>query len=566
MSSKKQSFLALDVGTGRVRAFGFMQNGAEAKTHLYTASGSDLAANIINAIDAVEEKLGCRFGSAHITGNFGPVRSVIGKNSLSWERPHKMTDADAANAIANSEDLAEPESGETLHLIPLKFLIDREYNVKSVENITGQTLSVKFNSISYPDGKIGEIKDALHGASVPPARFYDPIYLLGQAYQNGKKPAILIDFGETATRVGVKTERGLIGRFNIPLGQRDITKRLAESFNIDFAEAEKIKLSALAAPPSPADAYIMAADDITVADVRDAWSEVNGQIADEILSKIKLGDHEIFITGAGENPDNIKRLILEGKNLPDITVLNEYAACRAFGNIFRMSPGAAKARPVKVRILRNIPIIPSVMCWNINDGNIYKMFANAGIRRLHVDVMDGFYTDKVLGGLDEIKRIRAKTNLALHVHLMVDDPALWADIVLRAGADMIILSSGSRNIGRTLKEIARAGKTSGLALAPDFNLKKLSPEILSIVDEIVVMGVKPGASGQQFIPETAGKVKIISATKRKYGFKYKIAVDGGINDKTAKICWAAGADHLISGSYLKNAPDFTNAVLGLMEK
>jgi len=566
MSSTKQSFLALDVGTGRVRAYGFAQNGAVSKTHLYTASGGDLTANIINAIDAVEEKLDCRFRLAYVTGNFGPVRSVIGKNSLTWGRPHKMTDEDAANAIANSEDLAEPETGETLHLIPLKFLIDHEYDVKSVENITGQNLSVKFNSISYPDDKIGEIKDALAGASIPPAGFYDPIYLLGQAHQTGKKSAILIDFGESATRVGVKTERGLIGRFNVSYGQGDITKRLAEKFNIDFAEAEKIKLSALAATPSQADSYIIAAGDITVADVWDAWSDINGRIVDEILSKVKFNDHEIFISGSGENPNNIKRLVLEIKNLPDITVLKEYAACMAFGDIFKMRPGAAKARPVKVRILRNVPIIPSVMCWNINDGNVYKMFANAGIRRLHIDVMDGFYTDKVLGGLDEIKRIRAKTNMALHVHLMVDDPFLWVDTVLRAGADMIILSSGSRNIRRTLKEIARAGKTSGLALAPDFRLKNLTPEILAAVDEIVVMGVKPGASGQQFIPETAGKVKIISATRRKYGFKYKIAVDGGINDKTAKICWAAGADHLISGSYLKNAPDFTNAVIGLLEK
>ena len=206
------------------------------------------------------------------------------------------------------------------------------------------------------------------------------------------------------------------------------------------------------------------------------------------------------------------------------------------------------------------------MCWNFKGAHIYKMFESVGIRKVHFDIMDGFHTNKVFGGIDDISGLRAKTRMHIHAHLMVEDPLPWAAAAGAAGADTIIVSTGTRNIIAALKEIKTAGKLCGLAVAPDFNLKELAPELLRMLDEVMIMAVPPGAAGQEFIPDTTKKIRIFANTRDKYGFNYKISVDGGINDKTAPLCWEAGADELISGSFLRAAPDFPDAVLKLLPK
>ncbi|MBQ3785169.1 MAG: ribulose-phosphate 3-epimerase, partial [Alphaproteobacteria bacterium] len=62
------------------------------------------------------------------------------------------------------------------------------------------------------------------------------------------------------------------------------------------------------------------------------------------------------------------------------------------------------------------------------------------------------------------------------------------------------------------------------------------------------------------------KIKILNFTRKKHGLKYLISVDGGINPDTAKLCWDAGADLLVSGSYLAKAPDFPLAVQSLLNR
>ena len=86
------------------------------------------------------------------------------------------------------------------------------------------------------------------------------------------------------------------------------------------------------------------------------------------------------------------------------------------------------------------------------------------------------------------------------------------------------------------------------------------------VDEFLIMAVAPGAAGQKFDTNVLQKISALSTTRKKHGLKYIISVDGGINDITAQKCWAAGADFLVSGSYLASAPDFTMAVQSLLKK
>ena len=88
--------------------------------------------------------------------------------------------------------------------------------------------------------------------------------------------------------------------------------------------------------------------------------------------------------------------------------------------------------------------------------------------------------------------------------------------------------------------------------------------ILKQIDEVMLMAVNPGAAGQEFDDRILQKIKILNYTRKKHGLKYLISVDGGINPDTAKLCWNAGADLLVSGSYLAKSTDFPLAVQSLL--
>lgn len=79
----------------------------------------------------------------------------------------------------------------------------------------------------------------------------------------------------------------------------------------------------------------------------------------------------------------------------------------------------------------------------MNDMATYTMFASAGISMIHVDIMDGFYVDKIAGGIGELANIRSKTRAHLHVHLMTESPSVWARDAINAGADTVIISTNT---------------------------------------------------------------------------------------------------------------------------
>jgi ribulose-phosphate 3-epimerase len=177
--------------------------------------------------------------------------------------------------------------------------------------------------------------------------------------------------------------------------------------------------------------------------------------------------------------------------------------------------------------------------------------------------MDGFYVDKIAGSIDELSRIRQSTKSYLHVHLMTESPSVWARDAINAGADTVIISTNTSGVRDAINIVKNAGKRCGIALNPDSNIEILK-SVLTQIDEVMVMAVKPGATGQVFDESILKKIKILDYTRKKHGLKYLISVDGGINPETAKLCWDAGADLLVSGSYLAKSADFPLAVQSLL--
>ena len=568
---KKQSFIALDVGLVTVRAFGFANTLDRPRHFLHTETGNSIKQNIINAIDAVEENLDAKFESATITGNFGFVESEIYKNTLVFPWAKSPDQTDVYNAIFGSKDIRKIERN-LLHLIPLEYRLDGAPSNGNFQ-IRANKLEVTFNAITCPNNITDEIKQALRSACIPPANFFDIIYLLGKVYHKKKTPAVFIDFSRSKTAVGIFKNGALAYRFDITPGQDEVTKRLEEDLGVSYDDAEEIKKNVTKNPPSQTDAYTSASPkykSLTTSDVWEVWFDVNNEIVERIIERAPAESFDLFITGAGINPDNIKSLILRNKGL-DAEILTEHAAAAAAFKITKQTTKRSAlptggGNPGAIRRRRNIPIMPGVSSWNIKSSATYKMFESVGIREIHYDLGDGFYTQKVRGSLEELRLIRSKTRLFMHTHLMVEDSKPWTEKALEIGCDTIILSTGSRNLAESLRMIKLAKRRAGLALHPEFDLRKLKPEILYMLDEVMIMSVTPGGSGQAFLPKTPARIKTMANTRDKYQFRYRITVDGGINADTAPLVWAAGADALVSENYLKNAPDFADALVSLLKK
>ncbi len=189
-----------------------------------------------------------------------------------------------------------------------------------------------------------------------------------------------------------------------------------------------------------------------------------------------------------------------------------------------------------------------------------KKVKRAGADLIHVDVMDGHFVPNITIGPVVVKYMRKATSLPLDVHLMIENPAKYIGAFVNAGSDMITVHIETV----TLKELAaiarglrKSGVKLGISLNPATPLSKIK-KALPLVDFVLVMSVNPGFGGQAFIPQALKKIKQLRAI-----FKKDIAVDGGINNITAKLVKNAGANVLAAGSYIFGAKNTKQAINSL---
>ena len=165
--------------------------------------------------------------------------------------------------------------------------------------------------------------------------------------------------------------------------------------------------------------------------------------------------------------------------------------------------------------------------------------------------------DSITIGPVVVKYMRKATKLPLDVHLMIEDPVKYLGAFVNAGSDMITVHIETVTL-KELAAIARGLKKSGVKLGISLNpatpLSKIK-KALPLVDFVLVMSVNPGFGGQAFIPQALKKIKQLRAI-----FKKDIAVDGGINNITAKLVKNAGANVLAAGSYIFGAKNTKQAI------
>lgn len=179
---------------------------------------------------------------------------------------------------------------------------------------------------------------------------------------------------------------------------------------------------------------------------------------------------------------------------------------------------------------------------------------------IHVDVMDGHFTENLTFGPGMVTACKRATSVPLDVHMMVSNPDETIDWYLDAGADMITVhTEASTHLHRTIAHIKDRGAQAGAVLNPATPVGVLE-DILPDLDMVLVMSVNPGFGGQRFIDGTYAKLARLRALCEAVGAAPRIEVDGGISAANIAQVAAAGADVFVAGSAVFGASDPTAEV------
>ena len=174
---------------------------------------------------------------------------------------------------------------------------------------------------------------------------------------------------------------------------------------------------------------------------------------------------------------------------------------------------------------------------------------------LHLDIMDGVFVPNISFGFPVIEAVAKACKKPLDVHLMIVHPENYIKQVAATGAMIMnVHYEACTHLHRTIQEIHAAGMKAAVTLNPATPVCMLE-DIINDVEMVLLMSVNPGFGGQKLIGNTLNKVKRLRQLIDEAGSKALIEVDGGVQAETAPLLVKAGADVLVSGSYIFKAAD-----------
>ncbi|MCL4472544.1 MAG: ribulose-phosphate 3-epimerase [Actinobacteria bacterium] len=217
-------------------------------------------------------------------------------------------------------------------------------------------------------------------------------------------------------------------------------------------------------------------------------------------------------------------------------------------------------------LINTYQLAPSILSADFSHlGDDIKTVMDAGVRVIHVDVMDGQFVPNITIGPVVIEGIRDQVHEAggiLDVHLMIDAPERYIEDFARAGSDWISVHvEACTHLNMTLSQIRAAGCKAGAVLNPATPLNLLQ-EVTGDIDYALMMTVNPGFSGQKFIASVLPKIE---RARHLLPREVAIQVDGGVGADTIEPVLDTGANLFVAGSAVFGAPDPAAAARGLMD-
>ena len=200
-------------------------------------------------------------------------------------------------------------------------------------------------------------------------------------------------------------------------------------------------------------------------------------------------------------------------------------------------------------------------CDLSNLGREAEKAVQGGCDWIHFDVMDGSFVENITMGAPVQKTLNP--DYFMDTHLMVSRPDKQIDFFAKSGSDIITFhTEADSDIDHTINKIHRAGLMAGLSVKPATPAEELFP-YLEKLEMVLIMTVEPGYGGQGFLNYTLPKISKVRDKAMGLNHPLLIEVDGGINAETAPLAINAGANVLVSGSYLFKAQDTAAAVRAL---
>src|SRR6201987_57356 len=169
-----------------------------------------------------------------------------------------------------------------------------------------------------------------------------------------------------------------------------------------------------------------------------------------------------------------------------------------------------------------------------------------GADRIHVDVMDGHFVPNIASGAPIVQSLRRVTRLPFETHLMISNPDCFLDEFAEAGSTSFLVHwKGNNNLHRTVQRIKSLGKRAGVAINPATSATVLE-ELLPDLDQVLVMTVNPGFGHQHFLTSTLPKIRRVALMLEQINPDCELGVDGGIDEETAPMAVAGGAQGLLA--------------------
>jgi len=205
-----------------------------------------------------------------------------------------------------------------------------------------------------------------------------------------------------------------------------------------------------------------------------------------------------------------------------------------------------------------IEIVPSVLSADFARlADEIAMVASAGVNMVHLDVMDGHFVPNITIGPPVIAKLRKVSKLVFDAHLMISEPAKYAERFVEAGADHVTFHiEVVDEPQRLIDKLHNLGCSAGICLNPKTPVEAIK-KVAQLCDMVLVMTVHPGFGGQEFMPAAAKKIAQIRGI---VGPDIRIEVDGGIDPETTAIVVSYGADTLVAGEAIFGKSDRTAAI------